>query len=235
MSGFQKIVPCAAIAAVLFLSSSSRLTGQISTSTDNGRSFALAGSGDTLPEALDRADAMLSAGELDIAVLQEDTMMPGRAHERLAQFYQGLPVFDAQVVRQMDGRSVISIMGRLYDGIDLDVNPAIAPDQANALALAAAPLGAQIHGATTLGVLAVPDGGYRLAYRMDVRSDWTRRHVYVDAVSGRDPSIDQRASDTGSARAGNRGHQWTQEGVRQSGLVDLSGGRHAASRAHADI
>ncbi len=183
MSGFDKVVPCAAIAAVLFFSSS-RLTGQISTSLDDGRSFALAGADDTLPEALDRVDTMLSGGQLDIAVLQEDTMIPGRVHERLAQIYQGLPVFDSQVVRQMDGRSVISITGRLYEGLDLDVNPAIAPERANALALTAAPSGAQIHGETILGVLPVPDGGYRLAYRMDVRSDWTRRDVYVEAVSG---------------------------------------------------
>ena len=182
MSAFQKVVPCAAIAVALF-AGSSRVTGQISTSEEKGRSFSLAGSDDTLPEALDRVDTMLGAGQLDIAVLQEDTMIPGRVHERLAQYYQGLPVFDAQVVRQMDGRSVISIMGRLYDGLELDVNPAIAPHRATEVALAAAPPGAHVHGETMLGVLPVPDGGYRLAYRMDVRSDLTRRDVYVDAVS----------------------------------------------------
>lgn len=183
MSAFQKVVPCAAIAVALFAAGSSRVTGQISTSEENGRSFSLAGSDDTLPDALDRVDAMLGAGQLDIAVLQEDTMIPGRVHERLAQSYQGRPVFDAQVVRQMDGRSVISIMGRLYDGLELDVHPAIRPDRAADVALAAAPPGAHVHGETILGVLPVPDGGYRLAYRMDVRSDWTRRAVYVDAAS----------------------------------------------------
>ena len=183
MSGFQRVVPCAAIAAVLFLSSS-RLTGQSSGSPEYDRSFALGGFEDTLPDALDRVDAMLSAGQLDIAVLQEDTMIPGRVNERLAQFYQGLPVFDSQVVRQMDGRSVISITGRLYEGLDLDVNPGVAPEQARALALAAAPLGAQIYGEAILGVLPVSDGGYRLVYRLDVRSDWTRRDVCIDAVSG---------------------------------------------------
>jgi bacillolysin len=183
MSGFQKIVPCAAMAAVLFLGTS-RLTGQSAVTPDTGRSFALAGFEDTLPQALDQVDAMLSAGQLDIAVQQEDTMIPGRVHERLAQVYQGLPVFDSQVVRQMDGRSAISITGRLYEGLDLDVNPAFPPERARALALAMAAPGAQIRGDTTLGVLPVSDGRYRLAYRLDVRSDWTRREVYVDAVSG---------------------------------------------------
>ena len=39
-------------------------------------------------------------------------MIPGRAIERLGQFYEGLPVFGGQVVRQMDGRAVVSVTGR---------------------------------------------------------------------------------------------------------------------------
>ncbi|HKY21597.1 MAG TPA: M4 family metallopeptidase [Vicinamibacterales bacterium] len=183
MSSVKRVLSCAAIAAVLFLSST-RLTGQIPELTERGRSFALAGAEDMLPAALDRVDAMLSAGELDIATLQEDTVIPGRMLERLGQRYQGLPVFDAQVVRQVDGRSVVSIMGRLYEGIDLDYGPAIAPERAKELGVAAAPLGAHVRGETILGVLAVPGGDYRLAYRMEVRSDWTKRDVYVDAVTG---------------------------------------------------
>ena len=182
MSSFEKLVPIAAIAAMLFWGSSA-VTGQ-SGSLENGRSFALAAAEETLPEATDHVDTMLGAGRLDIAMLQEDTMIAGRMHERLAQFHQGFPVFDGQVVRQMDGRSVISVTGRLYDGVNLDVSPAIAPDRAVAGALATAPIGARVHGETILGVLPVANGGYRLAYQMDVRSDWTRREVYVDAVSG---------------------------------------------------
>ncbi len=93
-------------------------------------------------------------------------------------------MFGAQVIRQMDGRSVISVTGRLYEGLEIDVNPAIAPERANAIAIAAAGPGGQIRGETTLGILPVEDGGYRLVYRMEVRSDWTIRDVYVDADTG---------------------------------------------------
>ena len=62
--------------------------------------------------------------------------------------------------------------------------PSIAPERANAIAVAAAGSGGQIRGETTLGILPVEDGGYRLVYRMEVRSDWTIRDVYVDADSG---------------------------------------------------
>jgi Zn-dependent metalloprotease len=180
MSGFDKVMPFAAVAAILF-AGSSRLTGQAP--IENGQSFAMAASEDSLPEALDRIDTMLGAGELDIAGVQTDTIIAGRAVERLGQVYEGLPVFGAQVIRQMDGRSVVSITGRLYEALEMDVNPAISPLGASEIALAAAPPGAHVPGETTLGITPV-ESGYRLAYRMVVRSDWTIREVYVDAQTG---------------------------------------------------
>ena len=180
MSGFQRLVPCAAIAAIVF-AGSSRLTGQAP--VDNGRSVALAASEDALPAALDRVDAMLTAGQLDIARLQEDAMMPGRAVERLGQLHGGLPVYGGEVVRQMDGREIVSVTGRLYEALDVDVNPSISPEQANAAALAAVGAGASINGETSLGILPV-EQGYRLVYRMRVLSDWAIREMYVDADSG---------------------------------------------------
>jgi Zn-dependent metalloprotease len=183
MSPLEKLVPCATIAAALFISSS-RLTGQTPTSMEDGRSFALAAADDTLPDALSRVNDMLTTGELDIAALQEDTMIAGRMHERLGQVYEGLPVFGAQVVRQMDGRSVISITGRLYEVPDIEVTPSIAPERAAERAATTAGAGAQIAGAITLGVLPVADAGYRLVYQMRVRSSSTVRDVYVDARNG---------------------------------------------------
>ena len=180
MSGFDKVVPFAAAAALLF-AASSRLTGQVP--IENGRSFPLAASADSLPAALDRVDAMLSAGELDIAAIQSDTMIGGRAVERLAQFHEGLPVFGGQAVRQMDGRSVISVTGRLYEAMEVSVSPSISSQRAGEIALAAAPPGAQVSGETVLGIVPV-ENGYRLAYRMRVRSDWAIRDVYVDAETG---------------------------------------------------
>jgi bacillolysin len=180
MSGLQKVVPCAAMAALVF-AGSSQLTGQVP--VENGRSVAVAAAEDTLPAALDRVDAMLSSGALDISRLLDDTLIAGRAIERLGQFYEGLPVFGGQVVRQMDGRSIVSVTGRLYEALDVDVNPSITAEQANAAAIAAASVGANISGETSLGILPV-ESGYRLVYRMIVLSDWAIREVYVDADSG---------------------------------------------------
>jgi bacillolysin len=179
MSGYQRLVACTAMAAIVF-AGGSRLTGQVP--VENGRSVGLAAAEDALPAALGRVDAMLTVGELNIAGLHADAMMPGRAVERLGQFYEGLPVFGGQVVRQMDGRAIVSVTGRLYEALEIDVNPSITPEQAGAAALAAAGPGANVKGDTSLGILPVGNG-YRLAYRMLVLSDWAVREVYVDADS----------------------------------------------------
>jgi Zn-dependent metalloprotease len=182
MLPLKYVICCAGVAALLF-ADPSRLIGQAPVVLENGRSFALAAAGDTLPEALSIVDAMLSSGTLDIAAQQEDTMMPGRLHERLAQHYGGLPVFGAEVICQMDGRSVVSVMGRLYQ-LDLGVTPSISPARAGEAAIASAAQGAEIHGETVLGILPVANGEYRLAYRMNVRTDWTNHDAYVDAING---------------------------------------------------
>ena len=177
MSGLRYLVPSAAIAAVVF-AGSPPLTGQ--EPIEHGRSFALAASDDMLPEALDHVDGMLTAGELNIASLDADALIPGRMIERLGQFHEGLPVFGAQVVRQMDGRTTVSVTGRLYEQLDIDLDAAIAPEQARAAAITALGAGANIRGETVLGILPV-ESGYRLAYRMTVLSDWDMREMYVDA------------------------------------------------------
>ncbi len=180
MPGFHTIIPCAAIAA-LVVAGSSRITGQAP--VGNGRPLALAAAEDTLPAALERVDAMLTSGELNISQLKDDTLIPGRAIERLGQYYEGLPVFGGHVVRQMDGRAVVSVTGRLYESLTLDVNPSISPERASAVAVAAVGPGANVRGDPTLGILPV-ENGYRLVYRMKVLSDWAIRDVYVAADSG---------------------------------------------------
>ena len=90
-----------------------------------------------------RVNSMLHAGERDIASLQDDTMLPGRAHERLKQMFKGLPVFGGQVARQLDGRSTVSVSGRLYEAVDSEVTPQISPERAAEIAISAAGIGRQ--------------------------------------------------------------------------------------------
>src|SRR6266550_4194909 len=109
MKRVNTMASCAAASAAVLLLTGSRLTGQAQGPAEHGRSFAVHAAGAALPAELARMDAMLRAGDLDIASSQEDTMIAGRIHERLKQMYKGLPVFGSGLMRQMDGRSVVSL------------------------------------------------------------------------------------------------------------------------------
>lgn len=184
MSRLHKVILCAAVAVTAVLSGGSRLTGQAPASRESGRSFAIHAAGAELPTELVRMDGMLRMGDLDIQSAQDDTMMPGRVHERLKQLYKGVPVFGGQLVRQMDGRSIISLSGRLYDNITIDVTPQISAGQAVKAAIQNSGAGANLHGDATLGVLPLDGESYKLVYRMEIRSNWDVREVAVDALSG---------------------------------------------------
>ncbi len=160
-------------------------------SAQAGRSLAIAAAGTNLPAWMSRVDGMLRDGTLDIGSVQDDTMVIGRLHERLNQQYQGLPVFGGQVVRQMDGRAVVSLSGRLYEGIALDVTPSL--DAATAAQIAAGDAGSDpvVRGEPVLGVLTAPGGGYVLAYRIEVRNTLDIRIYYVNARTG---TIERRHS-----------------------------------------
>jgi hypothetical protein len=78
-------------------------------------------------------DRLLRAGDLIRVSRDDDTLLPGRTHERLRQFYQGVPVFGADVTRQLERGVTVSIFGVLRFDIDLDPMPAIDADDARAV------------------------------------------------------------------------------------------------------
>jgi len=184
MTRRDTIVSCAAASAAALLLSTSPLKSQTQVPSENGRSFAIHAAGTALPAARGVMDAMLGNGTLDIGATQQDTMIRGRVHERLKQMYQGLPVFGSELVRQMDGRSIVSLSGRLYDNITIDVTPQISSERAEEVAIEAVGNGANVRRQAVLGILPVQGESYKLAYRMQVRSDWDVREVAVDALTG---------------------------------------------------
>jgi len=184
MSSVTTISSGAAACAAVLLLSISPLTGQSQPPAERGRSFAIHSSGAALPAELGRMDVMLSDGGLDIASSQADTMISGRVHERLKQIYRGLPVFGSQVVRQVDGRAIMSLSGRLYDNITIDVTPRISAEAAADTAVANAGDGANVRREPVLGILPVEGESYKLAYRVQVRSPWDVREIGVDALTG---------------------------------------------------
>ena len=62
-----------------------------------------------------RIASLLQSGDLRARQVREDTLIPGREHQRLAQFHRGVPVFGGELVRQTDGTATISVFGTFYD------------------------------------------------------------------------------------------------------------------------
>ncbi len=147
-------------------------------------SIGVSASGSALAAWADRVDTMLAAGQLDLGVAQEDTQVAGREHERLPQIWNGLPVFGGQLIRQVEGRRLVSISGRLFENVQADISPDIPSDVAAEAAARAIGADAVPSNDVTLGVLPLDEGGYALAYRLDVRSAWDLQTCFVDARTG---------------------------------------------------
>ncbi len=122
--------------------------------------------------------------------MQEDTVVRGRTHQRLQQMHRGVPVFGGELIRQMDRRTTISVFGRVYEGIDLDVAPIISPSMAGSTALRSAPGGAA---ADTPQLIILPTAaGYVLTYQVNVRAPLDLTTCFVNARTGRIERIDSR-------------------------------------------
>lgn len=129
-------------------------------------------------------ERLLAAGELRPRLVQEDTLLPGRRHQRLAQSHKGVPVWGAEVVRQFDGQGrVVSIFGTYHRGIEIDTVPSVSAEQARAAVIAA---GAQPTAAAAPSLVVLPrDGRYALAWALAGRSGADVRQYFVDAHAGR--------------------------------------------------
>ena len=86
-----------------------------------------AASGQALGDWSARVDRLVGSRELVSRQVREDTMIPGRTHERLVQLHRGLPVFGAEIARQSDAAGTLSVFGTLYEGIDVEVAPGLSP------------------------------------------------------------------------------------------------------------
>ncbi len=135
-----------------------------------------AASGERVREWSGRVDRLLAAGELAVRLTRDDTMIPGRRHERLAQLHRGVPVFGGELVRQSDAAGTLTVFGTLYEGIDVEVAPRLgsADAEARLAARGGRPFGSG--GGPELVVLPLADGSYRLAWRVRALfEEWTEQ------------------------------------------------------------
>jgi Zn-dependent metalloprotease len=131
-----------------------------------------------------RVDRMVREGDLLVIRRENDTLLPGRTHERVRQAYKGVPVYGAEITRQTSQGVTLSLFGSLRGGIDLDVTPGIDADTARRRAAGTATVGPVQAAAPALVVLPLDDGRYALAWTIAVRTPTDLRTVFVDARNG---------------------------------------------------
>lgn len=129
-------------------------------------------------------DAMMRDGELRVRQVREDTLVPGRVHERLDQYYRGVRVFGADLARQSDGSQIVSVFGKVYSDVAIDPAPRLDADAARARLARHA--GAEPSAARPPELVVLPreTGGYALAWRMRVITADDVRQYFVDANMG---------------------------------------------------
>ena len=139
-----------------------------------------------------RIDGLVRSGDLRLRLVREDTLLPGRVHERFTQLYKGVPVFGGELARQSDPAGALSVFGSLFEGIDVDTRPTLSAGQAlrTVEKRGAVPYGSE--GVPELVVLPKDPGGYVLAWRLRASVQGDVRMVFIDA---RDGSVAREWSD----------------------------------------
>ncbi len=145
-----------------------------------------------------RIDRWLREGDLRVRRVLEDTLLPGREHERADQYYAGVRVFGGEVVRQRRNGQTVSVFASLYTDIDLDPTPRLSP--AEARRRVEARTGAVLGPTRTpeLIVLPLDGGGYVLAYRIRAATPADLTVFFLNANTG-EVALEYRDLQTQSA------------------------------------
>jgi thermolysin len=129
-------------------------------------------------------DRLTRAGDLAVRRIDRDTLLPGRTHTRLQQLHRGVPVLGAEVTRQTDSSGVtVSLFGDVHSDIDVDVVPALTPDDAAAVIARITGVAPGPYRAPAL-VVAPVDERFRLAYAATVFTPQGADAFLIDAQSG---------------------------------------------------
>jgi thermolysin len=132
-----------------------------------------------------RLQTMVEAGQIRLTRAREDSLVPGRRHQRFAQLHRGVPVWGGELVVQTGREGVVSVFGTLYESIDLDTTARLSAEAAvKAIrAQGAEPFGRE--GRAELVVLPLSERHYALAYKIRARrKGFDVRLLFVDARTG---------------------------------------------------
>ncbi len=137
--------------------------------------------GSELRESDVLVDRMIRANELVLQAAYDDRSLPDRRHERLSQYYRGVPVYGGDVSRQTAKGVTVSVFGTVYTPIDVEPTPSLSVDEATALLESVSGTTPVQDSRPILTILPTFAGRYALTYRATMRN---ARTYFLDAHSG---------------------------------------------------
>ena len=130
-------------------------------------------------------DRLVRAGELQIRVEREDTLLAGRRHTRLTQLVDGVPVFGGDVTRQTDDRGLtVSVFGTMYEGIAIDTQPRLSAERVRQMLVDRTGVELGPARLPRLTILPSEDGSFVLVYAARVATPEDITLYFVDAQTG---------------------------------------------------
>jgi bacillolysin len=126
----------------------------------------------------------LRSGDLRALSVEQDPSLPARVVERLQQYYQGVPIFGAQIVRDSDAGVPQSIFGEMPQTFTLDTRPGLALAGAERAIIAVAGSDAALLRRIELTILPMAGSEPRLAYTTVVSTSGSVFRLFIDANTG---------------------------------------------------
>jgi thermolysin len=130
-----------------------------------------------------RIDRMVGEGDLRLRSTTPDELLPGRLHERLDQQYHGVPVFGADIAREIDGDTV-AVFGQLFSDIVVDTTPTLSALEAEEIVDTSLGFQPTPVPAAQLFVLPTDDGSFALVWQVRRFTGDDMRVYLIDAHTG---------------------------------------------------
>src|SRR5581483_11275859 len=138
----------------------------------------------TLSDWDHQIDSLTDTGVLRLKSSTDDTLLPGRTHQRFDEYYNGVRVFGAQLVRQVANGQAVSVFGTYHQpsGLDSRVNVSVDDALTRAAALTG---GLPLSGLQPeLVILPKDDGTYALTWYVRVLTRKDLIALFIDAKTG---------------------------------------------------
>ena len=118
-------------------------------------------------------DRMIRENDLVLRAAHDDRSVPDRRHERLSQYYRGVPVYGGDVSRQTARGVTVSMFGTVHTQIDLEPTATLSVDEATAILENLSGTTLVRDSRPNLTILPTLEGRYALTYRATMRNTRT--------------------------------------------------------------